>query len=241
MTNEEIEENDIPNVSDAGGPAPTPPRSTNRTPRKSAPPPPPPRKQPPIDDAIEGIVDELAAEHVTEAESVQEHVEAQEEEIVEELTVEQQLAQARDNNMRLLAEIDNLRKRSQREMQQQLKYAALPVISEMLSVIDDLHRTLEASQSGGDVDAFTGGVEIVVQSFTAVLEKYQCRAIQAEAGIAFDVELHEAISMQPSDQFDVNVILAVVQQGYQMHDRVIRPSQVVVSSGPVADDAASSE
>ena len=216
MTNEEIEENDIPNVSDAGGPAP-------------------------IDDAIEGIVDELAEEHVAEAESAQEHVEEQEEEIVEELTVEQQLAQTRDNNMRLLAEIDNLRKRSQREMQQQLKYAALPVISEMLSVIDDLHRTLVASQSGGDVHAFTGGVEIVVQSFTAVLEKYQCRAIQAEAGIAFDVELHEAISMQPSDQFDVNVILAVVQQGYQMHDRVIRPSQVVVSSGPVADDAASSE
>ncbi|MBT4694478.1 MAG: nucleotide exchange factor GrpE [Planctomycetaceae bacterium] len=218
MTNEEFEKNDTPSSSDAGGP-------------------------PPIDDVIEDIVDALADEHVAEVdtESGQEQIEEQVEEIVEALTIEQQLSQARDNNMRLLAEIDNLRKRSQREMQQQLKYAALPVISEMLSVIDDLHRTLEASQSGGDVDAFTGGVEIVVQSFTTVLEKYECRVIQAEAGEGFDVKLHEAISMQPSDEFDTNVILAVVQQGYQMHDRVIRPSQVVVSSGPAAAEAASSE
>ena len=192
-----------------------------------------------FDDVIEDVVDALAAE--SEAESVQEDIEEQAEEIVEELTVEQQLAQECDNNMRLLAEIDNLRKRSQRDMQQQMKYAAVPVISEMLSVIDDLHRTLEASQSGGDVEAFTGGVEIVVQSFMTVLEKYQCRVIEAAAGVVFDVTLHEAISMQPSDEFDTNVILAVVQQGYQMHDRVIRPSQVVVSSGPAAAEAASSE
>ncbi|MEE2843004.1 MAG: nucleotide exchange factor GrpE [Planctomycetota bacterium] len=217
MTNDDFEEKETTSESDANG-------ST-------------------LDDVFEDIVDALAEEQVTdpEVESGQgQEIEAVEE-IVEELTVEQQLAQAGDNNIRLLAEIDNLRKRSQRDMQQQLKYAALPVISEMLSVIDDLHRTLEASQSGGDVDAFTGGVEIVVQSFTSVLEKYQCVAIKAEAGEAFDVKLHEAISLQPSNQFDANVILAVVQQGYQMHDRVIRPSQVVVSSGPAADEAASGE
>jgi len=217
MTNDDFKEKETTSASDANGP--------------------------PLDDVFEDIVDALAEEQVTdsEVESGQgQEIEAVEE-IVEELTIEQQLAQACDNNMRLLAEIENLRKRSQRDMQQQLKYAALPVISEMLSVIDDLHRTLEASQSGGDVDAFTGGVEIVVQSFTSVLEKYQCVAIKAEAGEAFDVKLHEAISLQPSKQFDANVILAVVQQGYQMHDRVIRPSQVVVSSGPAADEAASGE
>jgi len=217
MTNDDFEEKETTSESDANGPM--------------------------LDDVFEDIVDALAEEQVTdpEVESGQGQEIEEVEEIVEELTVEQQLAQAGDNNMRLLAEIDNLRKRSQRDMQQQLKYAALPVISEMLSVIDDLHRTLEASQSGGDVDAFTGGVEIVVQSFTSVLEKYQCVAIKAEAGEAFDVKLHEAISLQPSNQFDANVILAVVQQGYQMHDRVIRPSQVVVSSGPAADEAASGE
>ena len=217
MTNDDFEEKETTSESDANG-------ST-------------------LDDVFEDIVDALAEEQVTdpEVESGQGQEIEEVEEIVEELTVEQQLAQAGDNNIRLLAEIDNLRKRSQRDMQQQLKYAALPVISEMLSVIDDLHRTLEASQSGGDVDAFTGGVEIVVQSFTSVLEKYQCVAIKAEAGEAFDVKLHEAISLQPSNQFDANVILAVVQQGYQMHDRVIRPSQVVVSSGPAADEAASGE
>jgi molecular chaperone GrpE len=217
MTNDEFEEKETTSASDANGP--------------------------PLDDVIEDIVDALAEEQVTDPEVEAGHEQEIEavEEIVEELTVEQQLGQSRDNNMRLLAEIDNLRKRSQREMQQQLKYAALPVISEMLSVIDDLHRTLEASQSGGDVEAFTGGVEIVVQSFTSVLEKHQCLAIKAEVGEAFDVKLHEAISLQPSDQFDENVILAVVQQGYQMHDRVIRPSQVVVSSGLATDEAASGE
>ena len=218
MTHEELENNEIPSANDAEGP-------------------------PPIDDVIEDIVDSLAEEQVAESEveSGQEQFEEPVNEAVAELTVEQQLAQERDNNMRLLAEIDNLRKRSQREMQQQLKYAALPVISEMLSVIDDLHRTLAASQSGGDVEAFTGGVEIVVQSCMTVLEKYQCRAIEAEVGTAFDVNLHEAISMQPSNQFDANVIMAMVQQGYQMHERVIRPSQVVVSSGQAVDGAASDE
>jgi molecular chaperone GrpE len=219
MSNDEFEEKEATSASDANGP--------------------------PLDDVIEDIVDALAEDQVTDPEVESEQEQEQEieavEEIVEELTVEQQLAQACDNNMRLLAEIDNLRKRSQRDMQQQLKYAAMPVISEMLSVIDDLHRTLEASQSGGDVDAFTGGVEIVVQSFTSVLEKYQCLAIKAEAGEAFDVKLHEAISLQVSDQFDANVILAVVQQGYQMHDRVIRPSQVIVSSGPAVDETVSGE
>ena len=219
MSNDEFEEKEATSASDANGP--------------------------PLDDVIEDIVDALAEDQVTDPEVESEQEQEQEieavEEIVEELTVEQQLAQACDNNMRLLAEIDNLRKRSQRDMQQQLKYAAMPVISEMLSVIDDLHRTLEASQSGGDVDAFTGGVEIVVQSFTSVLEKYQCLAIKAEAGEAFDVKLHEAISLQVSDQFNANVILAVVQQGYQMHDRVIRPSQVIVSSGPAVDETVSGE
>ncbi len=217
MTNDEIEQEETPASSDANGPAP-------------------------LDDVIEDIVDALAEDHDADptVESNQGQAEAVEEK-VEELTVEQQLTQACDNNMRLLAEIDNLRKRSQRDMQQQVKYAALPVISEMLSVIDDLHRTLEASQSGGDVEAFTGGVEIVVQSFMSVLEKYQCLAIKAEAGESFDVNLHEAISLQPSEQFDANVILAVVQQGYQMHDRVIRPSQVVVSSGSAVDETASGE
>jgi molecular chaperone GrpE len=217
MSNDEFEEKEATSASDANGP--------------------------PLDDVIEDIVDALAEDQVTdpEVESEQEQEIEAVEEIVEELTVEQQLAQACDNNMRLLAEIDNLRKRSQRDKQQQLKYAAMPVISDMLSVIDDLYRTLEASQSGGDVDAFTGGVEIVVQSFTSVLEKYQCLAIKAEAGEAFDVKLHEAISLQVSDQFDANVILAVVQQGYQMHDRVIRPSQVIVSSGPAVDETVSGE
>jgi molecular chaperone GrpE len=217
MTNEEIEKNETPCTSAAGSP--------------------------PIDDVIEDIVEAFAEEQATEleAEPVLEKVEEQADAIIEELTVEQQLTQERDNNMRLLAEIDNLRKRSQRDIQQQLKYAALPVISEMLSVIDNLHRTLEASQSGGDVEGFTGGVEIVVQGFMTVLEKYQCRVIEAEVGAAFDVKLHEAISMQPSDQFDANVIMAVVQQGYQMHDRIIRPSQVFVSSGPAADEAASGD
>jgi molecular chaperone GrpE len=217
MTNEESEKNETPCAIDAGAP--------------------------PIDDVIEGIVDAFVEEQVAEveAESVLEEIEEQAEALVEELTVEQQLTQERDNNMRLLAEIDNLRKRSQRDLQQQLKYAALPVISEMLSVIDNLHRTLEASQSGGDVEGFTGGLEIVIQSFMTVLEKYQCRAIEAQAGVVFDVKLHEAISMQPSDEFDANVIMAVVQQGYQMHDRVIRPSQVFVSSGPATNEAASGE
>jgi molecular chaperone GrpE len=217
MTNEEIKKHETPCTSAAGSP--------------------------PIDDVMEDIVDAFAEEQVAEleAEPVLEKIEEQAETIIEELTVEQQLTQERDNNMRLLAEIDNLRKRSQRDIQQQLKYAALPVISEMLSVIDNLHRTLEASQSGGDVEGFTGGVEIVVQGFMTVLEKYQCRVIEAEAGAAFDVKLHEAISMHPSEQFDANVIMAVVQQGYQMHDRIIRPSQVFVSSGPAADEAASGD
>ncbi len=147
-------------------------------------------------------------------------------------TVEEQLQTEQENNLRLLAELDNVRKRTQRDRQQQLQYASLPVISDLLSVVDDLHRALQAAETSGDVESLQSGVEMVVQSFVNVLGKHNCDPIVAQTGQEFDVNLHEAISMQPNDQWNANTIINVVQQGYQMHDRVIRPSQVIVSSGP---------
>ena len=73
---------------------------------------------------------------------------------------------------------------------------------------------------------------MVLQGILQIFEKHNCQLIATEVGQPFDMNLHEAVSMQPSEEHGSNTILFVASQGYQLHDRVIRPSQVIVSSGP---------
>jgi len=154
------------------------------------------------------------------------------EEVAEELTPEQQIAELQDKNVRLLAEMDNLRKRAMRDSAESRKYAALPLVNELLAMTDNLQRALSAADQASSVESLKSGVEMVLKGILQIFEKHNCQLIATEVGQPFDMNLHEAVGMQPSEDQPTNTILFVASQGYQLHDRVIRPSQVIVSSGP---------
>ena len=136
-----------------------------------------------------------------------------------------------DSWRRVQAEFDNYRKRQAREAEQTAKYAAVPVIRDVLPGLDNLRRLLEAAQKGGQLEELTKGVELTLKQFESVLEKNHARSIPG-VGTPFDPNLHEAISQAPSAEHPPMTVLMEVERGYTIHDRVVRPSKVIVSAAP---------
>ncbi|TWT76622.1 heat shock protein GrpE [Planctomycetes bacterium CA13] len=129
------------------------------------------------------------------------------------------------------AEAENFRKRMRRDYEDQLRFASLPLVNDLLLVRDNLHRAIEAAESSSDAAGLREGVAMVVKQLDDTLAKYNVRPIPTD-GESFDPNVHEAISQMPSDEHPAGAISHVAVIGYQLHDRVVRPSQVVVSSGP---------
>ncbi|RMF39629.1 MAG: nucleotide exchange factor GrpE [Planctomycetota bacterium] len=149
--------------------------------------------------------------------------------------LQQQLADAKQEVLRAHAELDNFRKRKQREMDQELKYASLPLMRDLVSVLDNLQRAAEAARNDqASLESLRNGVEMVIQQFVSVLAKYGCHGIEA-VGADFDPNVHEAISHIPSEEHEAGKVIQEVAPGYRLHERVVRPSNVVVSSGPPED------
>lgn len=147
------------------------------------------------------------------------------------LTPEQELAKLRDEHLRLVAELRNVHQRAQREKQEALKYAEADFARELLVVLDDLERMLESVKTADSVPAVAEGVRIVYDHFLKVLHAHQIESIDA-AGRPFDPDIHQAMMQRPSEQHPAGTVIEELARGYKMHGRVIRPSKVVVSSGP---------
>tara|TARA_R110002073_G_scaffold38537_8_gene110449 strand:+ start:6796 stop:7374 length:579 start_codon:yes stop_codon:yes gene_type:complete len=135
------------------------------------------------------------------------------------------------------AEAENFRKRMRRDFEDQLRYAAVPLVNDLLQVRDNLHRAIEAAGTASESDGLRDGVAMVAKQLDDTLAKYQIREIPA-AGELFDPNYHEAISQMPSDEHAAGTVAHVAVTGFQMHDRVIRPSQVIVSTGPASETPA---
>jgi len=142
-----------------------------------------------------------------------------------------ELAAANDRTLRAQAELDNFRKRSFRQMEEERKFACVLLLRDLLSVTDNLDRAIEAAEQNENSSSLLEGVKMVGQQLTGVLEQHHCRPINAK-GEMFDPHLHEAIAQQPSAEHPAGSVIEVTQVGYQLHDRVVRPSQVLVSAGP---------
>ena len=133
--------------------------------------------------------------------------------------------------LRSRAEMENYRKRMQRDADQQLKFANVPIVRDLLDVIDNLNRALEAARGDEtNTKALLDGVQMVSQQFTDVLAKHGCKSIEA-VGIEFDPHIHQAIAQMPSPDQPAGKVAMEVAVGYRLHDRVIRPAQVIVSTG----------
>jgi molecular chaperone GrpE len=150
--------------------------------------------------------------------------------------LEEEVARLKDQNLRLMAETRNIQQRTQRDMSEALRYAEANFARELLLVLDDLGRTRDAVEKGEDVAAIGEGIRIVLEHFFKLLNSRGIVPIEA-LGEPFDPHLHEAILQQPSDQYPAGVVMQEVAPGYTMHDRVLRPTRVIVSSGPGPSEA----
>jgi molecular chaperone GrpE len=142
-----------------------------------------------------------------------------------------QVAEANDRALRARAELDNYRKRVQREIEDERRFAAQPLLGELLPVIDNVQRAITAAEKSPEGAGLLEGFKMVARQLEDVLARHGCRRIEA-AGRPFDPHLHQAIAQQPSGDVPPGTVLLVAQDGYQLHDRVIRPSHVIVSKAP---------
>jgi molecular chaperone GrpE len=142
-----------------------------------------------------------------------------------------ELALANDRLLRLQAEMQNLRNRTSREIADERKYAALPVVKDLLPVVDNIDRAIEAAEKAGEAENLLAGFRLVKQQLHTLLAQSNCEPIAAE-GEVFDPNFHQAILQQPSADVPAGNVMFVAQAGYKMHDRVVRPAQVIVSAGP---------
>ena len=131
-----------------------------------------------------------------------------------------------DKNIRLLAEFDNYKRRTQEERGKLFKYAGEELAKAILPILDDLHRTLE-SDGKGKARSILEGIELIVAKLDKTLEEQGIVPFDS-VGQDFDPELHEALMSEKSDKGD-NVILKEFEKGYKYNDKILRHSKVVVS------------
>jgi len=135
-----------------------------------------------------------------------------------------------DKFMRVQAELDNLRKRQQRELEKAHKYAIEGFVKELLQVKDSLELGLNAAnEEGASFEKLLEGKELTYKQLQNVFEKFEVMQIDPE-GQPFDPELHQAMSMIPNADVPANTVMTVVQKGYTLNGRLIRPAMVMVSS-----------
>ena len=131
-----------------------------------------------------------------------------------------------DKNVRLLAEFDNYKRRTQEERTKLFKYAGEELAKAILPILDDLHRTLE-SDGKGKARSILEGIELIVAKLDKTLEDQGIIPFDA-IGQDFDADLHEALMSEKSDKGD-NIILKEFEKGYKYNDKILRHSKVVVS------------
>ena len=144
-------------------------------------------------------------------------------------TLVDELEQWRGHAMRVQAELENFRKRVRRKREDERRYACLPLLRDLLAVGDNLSRAIEAAEQHENAAGLLEGVKLVAAQLAGVLQRHHCEPIRAE-GERFDPHLHEAIAQYPSDEHEPGHVSLVTQVGYQLHDRVIRPAQVIVAA-----------
>lgn len=145
------------------------------------------------------------------------------------------IAALNDQVLRLHAELDNYRKRTEREMAGFRKYAQEALVRELLPHLDNLERALEHGRQENPDDPLLAGVELTLKGLVDSLAKFGVSVVEA-VDQSFDPSLHEAIMQQVDADKEENTVLAVTQKGYMLHDRLVRPAMVIVSKRPAAEE-----
>ena len=147
--------------------------------------------------------------------------------------VEDRLREAEDRVLRAQAELENFRKRSQREFDDARRYREMDVLRDLLPVLDNVRRAIDASGRTADVQTLRSGFEMTAQQLEKLLDAHGCKRIETE-GIVFDPAVHDVILEQDVPGAAAGTIVGVASHGYRLHDRVVRPAQVIVARPPTA-------
>ena len=162
-----------------------------------------------------------------------------EEEIdLKDLTVEQWIeklenaetlaAERLDGQQRALAEFQNFKRRTSKEIQMAHQNAAAEVLSDFFSIVDDLELAIESLPDKEDV-SWSEGFKMIYKKIITLFEKEQITIIQADAGNQFDPHIHEAIIQENHPDYDTDVIISMLRPGYMLNERILRPAQVRVA------------
>ncbi|WP_274651946.1 nucleotide exchange factor GrpE [Paenibacillus humicola] len=138
---------------------------------------------------------------------------------------------AEDNHQRYLraqADFDNFRRRTMKEKEELASYASMKLLGQLLPVVDNFGRALEAGRSGGDFDAFAKGVDMIFRQLEQVLEQEGLKPMDT-VGQPFNPEFHQAIMQVESEEHEEGIVVEEVQKGYMLKDKVLRPAMVKVS------------
>lgn len=173
---------------------------------------------------------EQAAEQETEQAEVTEEVEASPEDAMQaELEKAQAEVQAlKEQMLREQAETQNIRKRVQKDVENARKFALEKFVGELLPVVDNLERAIEAVGDDEASQPVREGIELTYKSFLAALEKFQVKQLNP-VGEPFDANFHQAMTMVPNPDMEPNSVMDCMQKGYTLNDRLVRAAMVVVS------------
>jgi molecular chaperone GrpE len=158
---------------------------------------------------------------LSEVEVLKARVEAAEQQRDEYLTIVKQVR----------AEFENYQKRFQRDLAVERQYAQTPLAGDLLGALDNLDRALDAADKAADKGPLAQGVALVRNQLLDALRRHGVKPIDARSK-PFDPNMHQAVMQQPSAEVPPQMVLNVLEQGYTIHDRVLRPARVVVSTAP---------
>jgi len=193
------------------------------------------KRQNPFEQAID-----IDVEQTVNPGGSDEVIEAQPEEVVDDelqgmskavSKAEEELVMHRDAMLRMQAEMDNLRKRLIRDQEKSRKFALERIMKDLLQVRDSLERGLETGSESTTAEQFREGQTLTLKMLSKVMQDHDLELIDP-AGEKFDPEFHQAMTVLPSAELEENTVMEVLQKGFKLHDRLIRPAMVVVSGKP---------
>jgi len=148
---------------------------------------------------------------------------------------EKELAECKEKMLRLAAELENFKKRVEREKLEHMKYALEEFAKELLPFLDNLERAIALAKDTKDMEKMIEGIELTLSGYFKTLERFGLKTFVAE-GKRFDPNYHEALSVEENSDVEENTVLKELLRGYTLHDRVIRPALVVVSKKNQSDN-----
>ncbi|MCF2863949.1 nucleotide exchange factor GrpE [Pseudoalteromonas sp. Cnat2-41] len=144
----------------------------------------------------------------------------------------QTIEDQKDSVVRAAAEVENIRRRAAQDVDKAHKFALEKFAGDLLPVLDNLERAIEfADKDNEAIKPMLEGVEMTAKSFVEALGKFNVEVVEPQ-GETFNPDLHQAMSMQPSEDVAPNTVLAVMQKGYTLNGRLLRPAMVMVSKAP---------